>query len=175
MFFTNLETERLLLKNINQSDREFIFRQFSDKVVTKYLYDEEPLTDVNEADGIISFYLQPEPRAQHRWIIQRKTDGLRMGTCGFHCWNSKDRKVEIGYDLKEEFWGNGYMHEALKKIIGFAKLRMNITEILACIYIENQKSINLVSRLGFVKVATRNEVFRGKEYLHNIYSLNIKS
>lgn len=175
MFYTNLETERLLLKNIGLSDREFIFRQFSDDVVTKYLYDEEPLTDLNGADDIIDFYLQPEPRGQHRWIIQRKTDGLRMGTCGFHCWNVKDGKVEIGYDLKEEFWGNGYMHEALKESIKFAKIKMNIREISAWIYFENQKSINLISRLGFVKVSTSNEVFRGEEYLHNIYSLAIKN
>lgn len=31
MFFTDLETERLFLKNIETSDRNFIFSQFSDK------------------------------------------------------------------------------------------------------------------------------------------------
>lgn len=50
MFFCNLETERLILKNIAQEDRNFIFSQFSDDVVNKYLFDAEPLTDIIGAD-----------------------------------------------------------------------------------------------------------------------------
>jgi len=96
-----------------------------------------------------------------------------MGTCGFHCWDQTNCKVEVGYDLKEEFWGNGYMHEAMKEIINFAKNQMYVNEIYACISTENQKSIRLVENLGFVLSSSSVEVFRGKEYLHNIYSLYI--
>lgn len=42
-----------------------------------------------------------------------------MGACGYHCWNQKDSTVDVGYDLKEEFWENGYMQEAMKVIIAF--------------------------------------------------------
>ena len=123
------------------------------------------------ADEIIKFYIQPEPRLQHRWIIVGKSDGMEMGTCGFHCWNQRDCKVEVGYDLKEEFWGNGYMQEAMKEIITFAIDKMHIKEISACIYIDNQKSIRLTENLGFVLSGSSYESFRDKEYLHNIYSL----
>jgi [ribosomal protein S5]-alanine N-acetyltransferase len=139
--------------------------------VSKYLFDAEPLTDMQGADEIITFYIQPEPRLQHRWIIVRKSDGKKMGTCGFHCWNQKECKVEVGYDLKEEFWGNGYMQEAMKEIIAFAIAEMRIKEIRACIYIDNQKSIRLAEKLGFVLSGTSYELFRDKEYLHNRYSL----
>jgi ribosomal-protein-alanine N-acetyltransferase len=54
--------------------------------------------------------------------------------------------VDIGYDLKKEFWSNGFMHEALNEIIEFAKNRMNIVEINACIYIKNSRSIKLVEK-----------------------------
>lgn len=171
MFFNELRTERLLLKNINTTDREFIFSQFSDDVVNRYLFDAEPLTDIQGADEIIEFYVQPEPKLQHRWIIVRESDGQKMGTCGFHCWNLKDCTVDVGYDLKEKFWGNGYMREAMREIISFAKNNMHVKEIRACIYVDNQKSIHLVEKLGFAMSSTYNELFRGKEYLHNIYSL----
>lgn len=172
MFFTELKTDRLKLKSIDRSDREFIFSQFSDKVVTKYLFDEEPLENLEGADEIINFYIQPEPRNQHRWIIQRKSDGEKMGTCGFHFWNHEENTVEIGYDLKEKYWGNGYMQEALTEIIKFAKENMGVKKIIACIYIDNYKSIKLVTRFNFVMTGTRIEIFRGTEYLHNLYSLN---
>lgn len=171
MFFNDLKTEKLLLKNINTADREFIFSQFSDDVVNRYLFDAEPLTDIQGADEIIEFYMQPEPRQQHRWIIVRESDGEKIGTCGFHCWNLKDRIVDVGYDLKEKFWGNGYMREAMREIISFAKDKMHVKEIRACIYMDNQKSIRLVENLGFVMSGTYYELFRGKEYLHSIYSL----
>ena len=171
MLFTNLETERLLLDNINSSDRDFIFSQFSDDVVTKYLYDEEPFTDISEADNLIDFYITPEPRQWHRWVIRRKTDNANIGTCGFHCWDTKNNRVDVGYDMKKEFWGNGYMTEAMNKIIEFARLNMNIKEIVARIYIDNEKSIKLAQRLGFKVSGSYNETFRGKEYPHSIYSL----
>lgn len=173
MLFNDIKTERLVLKNITIDDRNFIFNQFSDDVVTKYLFDREPVTDMEGADEILTFYIQPEPRLQHRWVIVRKSDGMKMGTCGFHCWNQKDCKVEVGYDLKEAFWGNGYMQEAIKEIIAIAIGAMNIKEINACIYIENQRSIHLAENLGFVLSGSSCELFREKEYLHNRYSLYI--
>jgi ribosomal-protein-alanine N-acetyltransferase len=39
MFYRELETDRLFLKNISIEDIEFIFSQFSNSEVTKYLYD----------------------------------------------------------------------------------------------------------------------------------------
>lgn len=171
MLFNDIKTERLFLKNIAIDDRDFIFSQFSNDVVNKYLFDAEPLTDIQGADEIINFYIEPEPRLQHRWIILRKSDGMKIGTCGFHCWNQRDCKVEVGYDLKEEFWGNGYIQEAMKKIITFAKSEMHIKEISACIYIDNARSIRAIENLGFVLSGSSYELFRGKEYLHNRYSL----
>ncbi len=69
MLFTNIETERLLLKNISPNDREFIFNQLSNDYINRYLFDAEPVTDINGADDIISFYIEPEPRHEHRWIV----------------------------------------------------------------------------------------------------------
>jgi ribosomal-protein-alanine N-acetyltransferase len=176
MLFTNLETERLLLKNISPSDREFIFNQFSNDYINRYLFDAEPVTDINGADDIISFYIKPEPRHEHRWILNLKQDARKIGTCGFHCWNPNESTVEIGYDLLEQYTGQGYMNEALKAIIEFAKTRMKIRVINACIYTENKQSINLAIRNGFVLTsATDYSVFRGERYLHNIYSLVIKT
>ncbi|WP_261180843.1 GNAT family N-acetyltransferase [Anaerobacillus sp. CMMVII] len=147
---------------MDREDLEFIFTQFSDDDINKYLFDADPLKDISEANDIIEFYLKPEPRPQHRWIVIRKVDGVKMGTCGFHCWSIENSKVEIGYDLKKEFWGNGYMFEALKGIIEFAKNSTDLKEINACIYTKNQKSINLAKKLGFVRTGSKYEIFRGE-------------
>lgn len=173
MHFHDLETERLLLKGISPEDREFIFRQFSTEAVNRYLFDAEPLRDVDGADEIIRFYLQPEPRAHHRWIVTRKDDGATVGTCGFHAWNRERARCEIGYDLAPEYWGNGYMSEALRAVIVFARDKMQVREIQACIYPDNLGSINLAQRLGFVfQGETRELEFRGGIYSHRILVLD---
>ncbi|WP_040327387.1 GNAT family N-acetyltransferase [Clostridium ihumii] len=175
MLFKNIETKRLILKNISTDDREFIFNQFSNDMVNRYLFDAEPLINIEDADELINFYIQPEPRLQHRWIIIRKSDGVKMGTCGYHCWNQKNCKVEVGYDLQEEFWGNGYMQESMRELITFAINYMNIKEIYAYIYVENQRSIHLVEKLGFALIGSSYEIFRNRKYLHNIYSRYISN
>ena len=172
MFFKELETDRLFLKNISSQDRDFVLAQFSNDEVNKYLFDAEPTTDIQSADEIIDFYNQPEPRGHHRWVIIRKDDSVKLGTCGFHCWDRQADCCDIGYDLFPDFWGKGYMSEAMQAILDFAKSNMGIKKINACIYIENDKSIKLVEKYGFVYHGQmKDEVFRGKAYSHKIFSL----
>jgi ribosomal-protein-alanine N-acetyltransferase len=173
MFYKELETERLTLKNISSADREFIFEQFSNDKVNEYLYDAEPLTDIAGADEIIEFYTQPEPRGQHRWIITRKADLVKLGTCGFHCLDTTKGEVEIGFDLNDRFWGLGYAREAVGEIISFAKNSMKIKQIKAIIYIKNDRSIKVVEHFGFKKTGEQMDMFRNQEYLHNIYILEL--
>lgn len=173
MFFKELETERLILKNISAEDREFIFEQFSNASVNQYLYDAEPLVDLQGADEIIDFYLQAEPRPQHRWILNTKS-GIKIGTCGFHCWNQVEGICEIGYDLNLDFEGNGYMIEAIRAIIRFAKIEMKLKSINACIYVGNKKSIKLAEKAGFIYHGeTMSAVFREAVYPHKIFSLDL--
>ncbi len=60
--FVNIETKRLHLKCIDQSDREFIFEEFQNDFINKYLYDEEPMTDIEQADDLIEFYNMKDPK-----------------------------------------------------------------------------------------------------------------
>ena len=75
MVFKELYTSRLFLRNISTEDRDFIFSQFSNEKVNQYLFDAEPLTIIQEADEIIDFYVQSEPKECNRWILVRKDDG----------------------------------------------------------------------------------------------------
>ncbi len=173
MFFHEIETDRLLLKNISYEDREFILNQFSNDNINRYLFDAEPLKTLTEADELINYYLQPEPRAQHRWILTLKSDSTKIGTCGFHCWDTVIDCVDVGYDLQPEYQGQGFMSEALCAILDFAKNEMKVSRVNAHIYIDNIESIRLAERFGFTfHGETEICLFRNQQYLHNIYSLD---
>lgn len=170
LLFRDLETQRLSLKNISLDDVDFVLDQFSDPVVCRYLYDEEPFTQKKQAEELIEYFRRPEPRNQHRWIVVRKSDGAKMGTCGFHHWNREERSAETGYDLREEYWGSGYMTEAMRRILAFAVEEMDLKTIFAGIYIGNQSSIALAERLGFERTGSMCEVFRGESMPHHVYT-----
>ena len=168
--FINLETERLLLRGIGKDDSEFILKQFSTQEVNRYLYDAEPISSLEEAMEIIDFYIELEPRDQHRWIIILKDSNEKIGTCGFHCWNRENGEVELGYDLQPAYWKQGYMRDALTEILNFAKENMHIEKVYAHIYPENLASVRIAEKMGFKRTGEQYyEVFRGEKYLHDIY------
>jgi RimJ/RimL family protein N-acetyltransferase len=66
------------------------------------------------------------------------------------------------------------MTEALRGILSFAKVEMNLKQIDAHIFADNASSVKLAQRNGFhYEGETTVYVFRGKEYLHRIYRLKI--
>lgn len=171
--FTNLETDRLVLKSIDRSDRDFILEEFQNEFINRYLFDAEPVADISQADEIIDFYTMDEPRNQHRWVLVEKTTKMKLGTCGYHRWNPDKKVVEIGFELMEPYNGKGFMLEAVTAIIEFAKHKLAVERIDAIVYFENFKCIQLLKKLGFVKIGEEETEFRGRQYLHHIYALQI--
>ncbi len=171
-FFKDLTTGRLILRNITPDDAGFFWEVFSNPRVNEYLFDEEPIQSVDEALKWIQIY-NNDAIYHNRWVIVGKANGLRLGTCGFHNWNYQYHRVEIGYDLLPEYWGQGYMSEALAEAIKFAFGEMKIHRIAAHIYPENARSIHLVEKLGFKKEGLLKDyyMFRGKYYDHLMYAL----
>ncbi len=58
------------------------------------------------------------------------SDGRVMGTCGYHNWKREHFRAEAGYELGKDFWGEGYMKEALSAMLkyGFEFMGLNRIE-----------------------------------------------
>ena len=71
-----------------------------------------------------------------------------------------DRRVcELSYGTEREFWGKGYMQEALKTVLQLFKENHVIDEISGLIC-ENPVSAHILEKLGFVK----GEQYQGKAF-----------
>ncbi|MCT1902872.1 GNAT family N-acetyltransferase [Oceanobacillus sojae] len=172
--FPDLETDRLILRNIGREDIDFIYRLFSNEKVCEFLYDEELFTTKNEAAEFVDWNSEPERKGYNRWILVTKdNDHQQIGTCGYDCWDRANNIAEIGYDLWYEYWGQGYMKEALISAIksGFDNMKLN--RINAYVALGNVNSIKLLEKLGFKKEGIYREkhLFRGKYYDHYSFSL----
>lgn len=171
--FPELETERLFLRQMTFDDIDFVYNQFSDPMITQYLMDEPPLTNRDEARDIIQFYSDPETKTHNRWVLVRKIDNQSIGTCGFHKWDKRYFRAEIGYDMVPQFWGQGYMKEALEVVLENGFQQMELNRIDALVAIENKRSLSLLKRLGFQQEGLLRDYFYldGKFYDHFLLSL----
>lgn len=173
MNWDNIETRRLILKGLDDSDAEFLFGEFSDGYVCRYLYDAEPFTAIDEARQLIAQFASCKSTTINRWVITDKGTGRRLGTCGFHCWDKENNCIEIGYDLREEHCRKGIMTEALTAAIGKAFSEKGMNRIQAFVSVDNAASCALLGKLGFTNegVIREKHLFRGRYYDHFCYSL----
>ncbi len=63
-------------------------------------------------------------------------------------------EVEVGYWLGEEYWGNGYVPEAFRKIIEYSFNELNATRIWCCNFDDNYNSARVKEKLGFIHFKT---------------------
>lgn len=171
--FPTLETARLLLEPLTASHTDFVFRHFSDPAVTQYLLDEPPVTKYAEAEEIVQFYAEPAGKPYNRWVMIQKSDHQPIGTCGYHKWDKRNLRAEVGYDLSPDFWGQAYMTEALKAVISHGFEKMGLNRIQAVVYVKNNRSIRLLQKLGFAQEGLLRDYYclDTKFYDHALFSL----
>jgi [ribosomal protein S5]-alanine N-acetyltransferase len=144
--FPALETERINLQILTLENSEEVLKHFSDINVTRFM-DIEPCKDIKEAEEIINFHLAD---SGCRWGLYNKNNNKFMGTIGFHYLRKSESLIaEIGFDLSKDYWGNGFMPEAIKEVISFGFTQMGLEIIDATVEPANERSINLMRKLGF--------------------------
>jgi len=147
--FPQLETNRLILRQMQAADAPSIFRILSDEEVTRH-YDDAAFTDLTQAsEQIKAWETGYTQRRCIRWGIALKEDGVIIGSCGFYGTHTWHLRGSIGYELARPFWRQGIMLEALTAILTLGFESMGLNRIDAVVLPENIASIRLLERLGF--------------------------
>ncbi|WP_316794825.1 GNAT family N-acetyltransferase [Pedobacter agri] len=151
-----IETERLILRELEETDVEGMFTLDSDAQVHQFLGN-KPVSTINQSKADIKFI-----RAQYiengigRWAVIEKESNQFVGWSGlklikeninYHC-----NYYDIGYRFISKFWGKGYATESARAVLeyGFSTLKLN--EIIGIADVENQASINVLEKLGLKKI-----------------------
>ncbi len=146
-----IESERLLLRPMNEKDAADLFEFWSDEQVMEY-YDVLPLRDLSDAERQIRFFMDSfSSRTMIRWGIEYKPDNKIIGTCGFFSFSEENKKAGMGYELSKAYWGAGIMSEALSLILRHIFAETDINRIEAFTDVPNTASRKLLKRLGFTE------------------------
>jgi ribosomal-protein-alanine N-acetyltransferase len=149
--FTNLTTERLLLRELRLTDAHEIFLLRSNKEVNE-LIDRVTATSIDEAHQFINMIISNQlDNKSFMWVITLKDEPKLIGTIVY--WNIvKDKdQAEIGYEMLPQYHGKGIMQEALLKVIDFGFKTLGLKTIVAEPKSNNQPSLKLLEKCGFVK------------------------
>jgi ribosomal-protein-alanine N-acetyltransferase len=148
--FPKLKTKRLVLREITLEDANDIFNYMSKDEVTKY-DDSETFTKVKQAESLIKAFSRDFHKNEGiRWGIS--LDNKIIGSAGFHHWSKENPyRAEIGYELSPEYWKQGYMIEALTKIIEYGFNEFKLKRIHAHINPKNKASRKTAEKVGMNK------------------------
>ena len=106
------------------------------------------------------------------WGISLRSDPRLIGTAGFWRIIREHDRAEIGYTLHPDHQGKGYMQEAMTAIFDFGFRKMKLHSVEANVNPNNEASIKLLERNGFVKEAhfKENWLYDGRYLDTAIYS-----
>lgn len=162
MSYPLFETERLQLIQLNHSHSHQLFNQFSHDDVMRY-YGMDPLKTVEQAKKVIDNMNDGfTTKRSMRWGIQIKDTGELAGTIGLNNLQLWSKKCEVGYDLHPDYWGNGYVTEALHTVLQYCFDDLEFSRVGALTFPDNVPSWKLLIKTGFKKEGLlRNYLFQG--------------
>lgn len=149
--FSEIETDRLILREINPEIIEYIFSNYGQKRLRQFFDCQSDEALEEERIRFQKKYISNLQWSFKNWLFVEKTSGKVIGDGGFHLWALPHKRAEIGYSIKEEQWNKGYMTEALSKIIEIGFREMNLYRIEAFVGPQNGPSLRLMEKFGFCR------------------------
>lgn len=142
-----LLTQRLELRAVRPDDADSIVRLANDFDVARRLTRMPHPYAPDDAQYFIEEVLPKEAV----WALVRKADGAFMGVIGLMP-RSKDGTVTVGYWLGRDYWGHGYMTEAVEEVVRFAFETLRLPCLRSGHFADNAASASVLRKVGFVPV-----------------------
>lgn len=139
-----LKTEKILLRDIEGSDIDTIFRGLSNPDVIKHYG--------------VSFDSLEETKEQMKWFADKKQkwfaicsvdNNVFYGAGGLNDISKKHKKAEIGLWLLPEYWGKGIMKKVVPLICDYGFDKLELHRIEGFVDSENKNCKRAMSALDF--------------------------
>jgi ribosomal-protein-alanine N-acetyltransferase len=139
-----LKTEKILLRDIEGSDIDTVFRGLSNPDVIKHYG--------------VSFDSLEETKEQMKWFADTKQkwfaicsvdNNVFYGAGGLNDISKKHKKAEIGFWLLPEYWGKGIMKKVVPVICDYGFDKLELHRIEGFVDSENKNCKRAMSALDF--------------------------
>ena len=147
---TVLETERLIVRNWRDSDRDLFFEINSDPAVMAFFASRRSRTEADAffdnlraliAETGLGFY-----------ALERKDGGETIGLSGLARTDLEPHiplgTVEIGWRLAERYWNKGFASEAAAALLRYGFTQLKLDQIVSFAVHDNDRSTAVMRRIG---------------------------
>ena len=172
--FKELQTERLILRKINEDDASMLFNNIYNNYEWYKFYYQQPFNNFEEYQQLVFKYKDLYAQGNYfRWGIVEKVSGKMIGLVQLYNKDNLNSNCKIGYIIGYQYNKKGYVKEAVKEIIDFAFNILEYHRIEADIVEENIDSIKLAESLGMQFESTKHESYKlaNKYYNQRVYIL----
>ena len=151
MDVTELETDRLILRQWQETDYPLFANLNADKQVMEYFPSRLSRKESDRLAGICAGLIST--RGWGLWALELKATDAFIGFVGLHV--SKQTMpfspgIEIGWRLAKEYWGKGYATEAASRVLKFAFETLNLNEVVSFAAVNNYPSRSVMERIGLL-------------------------
>lgn len=169
---SNIETNRLVLRPFSESDAPDVFESCKNPNLGNNA-GWKPHETIEETIDVLNAFLSGK---KGFGLSYQKRQNKSLGSIGI----IPDSKREnpharmLGYWLKEECWGQGFMTEAVQSVLNYGFIQMNLHLITANCYPHNQRSQRVLEKNGFIYEGRLHQaelMYNGQIYDHLCYYL----
>jgi RimJ/RimL family protein N-acetyltransferase len=142
-----LETDRLILRMLRESDLDAYAEMCADPEVMRFIGDGQPLARPLAWGNLALMVGHWSLRGYGLWAAEERSSGALVGRIGF--WNPEGWPgFEIGWMLRRSFWGRGYATEGARRALRYAFTQLWQPHVISLIHPDNTASIRVAQRLG---------------------------
>lgn len=147
MVFWTIETARLCMRELQQTDAPFILKLLNDPDCIRFIGDRN-VHSIADAEK----YLNEGPMLMYQQhgmgllLVSERETGKPVGMCGLL---KRDylQHPDIGFAFMPLFRGVGYAYESANAVIEFARKNKRVGQISAIVSPDNRLSIALLNKL----------------------------
>ncbi len=143
------ETPRIVIREFKPEEEQTYLSLFDDGDVTLHL----PQRNIEENRLLFIETLKAYAAQQKlgRWGLFN-LNGDFMGMCLLRYFDDKQSKIEIGYALKKNYWGQGIAGEMAIAIVAYALKYANALQVVAVTTLGNTASQRVLEKAGLTRL-----------------------
>jgi ribosomal-protein-alanine N-acetyltransferase len=153
---TYIETERLILRQWKESDRD-VFAELNQNP-ENLLFFPNTLTRKQSDDFINKTIQLIDNNGYGLFAVELKETSEFIGFTGLATPSFEAHFTpctEVGWRLHKNYWGKGYATEAAKSVLNFAFNKLYLGEVVSFTSLLNTPSINVMKRIGMTHDPSR--------------------
>ncbi|MEG0126677.1 MAG: GNAT family N-acetyltransferase [Clostridia bacterium] len=165
-----IETKRLFLRQMQQSDYKDLCKMLQDKEVM-YAY-EGAFSDDETQSWLDKQLYRYQADGFGLYAVILKETGEMIGQCGLTIQDYNNEKVvEIGYLFQKAYWHKGYAIESASACKEYAFAVLGVDEVFSIIRDTNIASQKVAMRNGMERMDTLVKHYRCVDMPHYVFSI----